>query len=480
MSPSFSSPYNITISNDSPTITYFPYRDGPAAGGWNLTCADSIDSAWIPQSFCAGLSSHRTTYIGASLLIEFEGTAAYLYGETSGSFVTQVDGQVNGYPLASDSAVALLAKSEGLSFGKHRIFLNVTQSAALSFKEAVLTIGVGNADRGSYDPRNRTLTPFTRTSDGLTTLNPQFTFTGTWYSNGGGAIGATGNVVYPRQDTPQTGAYMTFELTNTSAFFVYGLVNFDLGAFSVELTPPYGLGSPVTTFYNSNAHWISLDRVMYWASGMDRDKGYSVKITNLGQGGDLPSQWDFSHIDIIDAGPTSRLFLLGLVEILKSTTNNSTPSAGSGVPPDAVSSGKRHRVPFSIIGSVIGAIVVVFLLLLGFLYYRRNMRTKFAATTSNTPRHPGVQPRQLNDRPPPASLSISDLPTRPYPAPGGLVMLAWDDVGPSGQSGFDQAAVNPGGHRIVQEEDAGALPTPGENVTRLPPNYKEIWSHERS
>ena len=154
---------------------------------------------------------------------------------------------------------------------------------------------------GAYNLRNRTLAPFTQTSDGLSTLNPQFSYTGSWYTNVPGTIGVTG-VVYPRQHTSQTGAYVTFNLDQTSAFFIYGLINFDLGPFSVTLTPPLDLGPPIITSYNSNAHWVSLDRVMYWASGLDRDKEYSVKITNLGQ--DAMPWWDFSHIDIIDAGST--------------------------------------------------------------------------------------------------------------------------------------------------------------------------------
>ena len=76
MSSSFTAPYNVAISNDSPTVTYFPYRDGPVSGGWNLTCSNSVEATWIPHSYCSGKFSHRTTYVGASLLIEFEGTAA--------------------------------------------------------------------------------------------------------------------------------------------------------------------------------------------------------------------------------------------------------------------------------------------------------------------------------------------------------------------------------------------------------------------
>jgi len=230
--------------------------------------------------------------------------------------VIQLDGQTS-YSSPGNPSLGLLSKTEGLAFGKHKLSLNVTQGATISFSEAILTVGVGNTNRlefsircltyaqifpsGAYSLRNRTLAPFTQTSDGLSTLNPQFNYTGAWYTNVPGTIGDTG-IVYPRQHTSQTGASVTFNIDQTSAFFIYGLINFDLGPFSVTLTPLVDLGSPVTTFYNSTAHWVSLDRVMYWASGLDRDKKYSVKITNLGQGA-MP-WWDFSHIDIIDAGST--------------------------------------------------------------------------------------------------------------------------------------------------------------------------------
>ena len=216
----------------------------------------------------------------------------------------QLDDQVDSYSSARDPSATLLEKIEGLPFGRHKLFLNITQPATLSFWQAVLTIGVGAGNNAVSGVQNRTMVPFTQSNDGLTTLNPQFTFTGIWYTNGPGAIGATETAAYPRQDTNTINAYMTFKLDNTSAFFIYGLVNNNLGPFSATLTPPYELGPSVTTFYNSNAHWIGLDRVMYWASGMDRDKEYSVTITNLGQG-NMP-WWDFSHIDIIDAGSTSR------------------------------------------------------------------------------------------------------------------------------------------------------------------------------
>ena len=198
----------------------------------------------------------------------------------------QLDDQVNSYPSARDPSVALLEKSEGLPFGRHQLFLNVTQQATLSFWQAVLTIGVGTGNNTASSLQNRTMVSLTQSSDGVITLNPQFTYNGTWDSAGtgaSGAIGATGSVAYPRRATSQTNAYMTFKLDNTSAFFIYAsVINNDQCYADTSVRVRTGLSA--TTFYNANAHWISLDRVMYWASGMDRDKEYSVKITNFGSG----------------------------------------------------------------------------------------------------------------------------------------------------------------------------------------------------
>ena len=75
---------------------------------------------------------------------------------------------------------------------------------------------------------------------------------------------------------------MTFTISQASAIFVYSDVNDNHGQFSVTFTPPPELGQPVTTVYDGNAHWLSLDRVLFWAAGMDRDKNYTVNITNIG------------------------------------------------------------------------------------------------------------------------------------------------------------------------------------------------------
>ena len=67
---------------------------------------------------------------------------------------------------------------------------------------------------------------------------------------------------------------MTFTISPASVIFVYSEVNDDHGEFIVivTFTPPPELGQPVTTIDDGNAHWLSLDRVLFWAAGMDSGK----------------------------------------------------------------------------------------------------------------------------------------------------------------------------------------------------------------
>lgn len=115
--------------------------------------------------------------------------------------------------------------------------------------------------------------------------------------------------------------------------------------------------------------------------------------------------------------------------------------------------------------------------------------------------HPEVQPTQFNNTasPPPPLSSLPLLSSSP-PAPqpsldlsssrlpyqsGGLTSLSWNESKPSSYAPSSYAsgsqrgpAQQSGWPRFVQEEDAGTLSPPEENVVRLPPNYKEVWNQD--
>ena len=160
-------PYNFTITDQSPLFQYFPFRDGAIANGWNVTYASGLNSgssaqlgaevrtlvgagvsnstifwisSWIVQ--CQP-SSHTTTFVGASARLDWEGTAIYLYGEGSqDGYTIDLDGtQITQTPGVS-GAPGLLFSQSGLAYGSHSLVLTVVQSGA-TISNAIITVGLG-------------------------------------------------------------------------------------------------------------------------------------------------------------------------------------------------------------------------------------------------------------------------------------------------------------------------------------------------
>ena len=88
-------------------------------------------------------------------------------------------------------------------------------------------------------------------------------------------------------------------------------------------------------------------------------------------------------------------------------------------------------------------------------------RPNSGAMNTNFTGQPPVQTMQLNT-------------TQRYRIPRGY----FAKVGSSTHVHVNQNVLDPQvvGGQVVQEEDAGTLPAPGENVVRLPPEYREAWS----
>lgn len=146
--------YNFTIPDRSPTIVYLPSRDGPLTSSWNVTYSNSPDSSYdtshTSTNLASGISSHRTSLVGATVEVDFKGTAVYLYGSAqAGSYSTSLDGAtaVQGAPDEQ-----LLLHATGLSYDKHSLILTVTRAEEVSISYAVLTVGVGTVGYVSYLP----------------------------------------------------------------------------------------------------------------------------------------------------------------------------------------------------------------------------------------------------------------------------------------------------------------------------------------
>jgi len=104
-----------------------------------------------------------------------------------------------------------------------------------------------------------------------------------------------------------SGAYISFSLTNASAFYISGSVNENHGSYAVKMNPPLNI-TPQT--YNGYSHWTGLNTIMYLGMGMDRSTTYQIVMTNNAPDlsnlstPDLSYLWmDLSEIVVFDAAP---------------------------------------------------------------------------------------------------------------------------------------------------------------------------------
>lgn len=139
--------YNITVSDQSPTISYTPYRDGDIASSWMVMYTNSPESTYDAShnttNLSSGTSLHTTTYQGASLEIQWKGTAIYVYGSGSvGAYTTTLDSDSDVEGAPSDG---VLVSHTGLDYAVHTLTLTTTSTSQLNFTSAILTVGIGEA-----------------------------------------------------------------------------------------------------------------------------------------------------------------------------------------------------------------------------------------------------------------------------------------------------------------------------------------------
>lgn len=140
-------PYSITVLDQSPTFTYSPSRDGSSIDStWKVYYTGSDDSTYDPThqktNLASGTSSHSTTLVGASVSIDFVGTAVNLTGHAAaGAYSTTLD---NGQSIIGAPDGANLVSHNGLDYTKHTLVLNVIQQQQVDIVSAQLTVGVGD------------------------------------------------------------------------------------------------------------------------------------------------------------------------------------------------------------------------------------------------------------------------------------------------------------------------------------------------
>ena len=87
-------PYNISVTDQSPTIKYKPSRYGDPAQTWNVTYGGDDWIDFEPGAIRERPSVHWTYFIGATATFGCKGTAIYVWGSAQeGEVSTTVGGE---------------------------------------------------------------------------------------------------------------------------------------------------------------------------------------------------------------------------------------------------------------------------------------------------------------------------------------------------------------------------------------------------
>ncbi|KAL0575308.1 hypothetical protein V5O48_006659 [Marasmius crinis-equi] len=360
-------PYNVTISSQTASISYSPAREGAMNSAWNSTYSAGAKDTGYGRAQGLGTDYHRTTRSGASLEFRWTGTAVYLYGNaTAGSYSISIDGQdigtTNDVPQGG-----LMGSKTGLKYGDHAVKLTVLGKGEVAFQYAQATIGVGY---NGNNIQNRTV--YATNEQPTAQPNPFFNWgnspgPGSWQMEPIRKVLRPDGSSYeiPRQMvTSTTGDTLTFTVNRTSAFFLWGAVNWDhQPGKRATITSTGGQAQSRDTSLDDESNYLDFEQIIYWESGLDPDQNYTVQILNGGTG---TPNFSFNRLELIDGGATPE-------------------SAG-------ISGGKvRSLSDGAIAGIVISCITSLLLIIGGFFLWRRRKRSREMAFSSS-PQEPETAP----------------------------------------------------------------------------------------
>ncbi|KAJ7116794.1 hypothetical protein C8R43DRAFT_1038081 [Mycena crocata] len=341
--------WNFTIEDTSPFLTYTPYADGSNSGltkGWEPWYTES---GFISQNGQggAGDSYHLTSLDGASVNLEFYGTAVYMYGTTNSSYDTILDHVA--YTHESPASDLLLSITD-LKEGTHSVTLTArptSSSQQLAFDRAVVSAPLVNNEtprEAFYDNTDAT----------------RLRYTGDWSSSTAPGI-PNASVTHPWEQTFAQGASVSMDIgPGAVGVSLWGMTNWGNWVFQISVD-----GSEKA--YNGSTFWKVPDALLYYQAGLDPTKNHTVIMTNTTPKMKLAfnSMRVYNiQTDVTPPGTNS--------VPVPSPTNSSAPSAHSSVKAGVIA------------GPIIGVLLVV-ALLCGFLYWRsrRNRSSSLTATQDN-------------------------------------------------------------------------------------------------
>ncbi|WRT69463.1 uncharacterized protein IL334_006449 [Kwoniella shivajii] len=352
-------PYNISISDQSPMVTYYPTRSGPSSITWNVSYTESLWSNYSLNTIAQGVSSHYTVSTNANASLGFWGTDVWLWGNAS---IDDAEVKVDDTRTKRIDGGWTLG---GLAEGWHMLKVRVTGKGGVTIKGVTFTTGIG--DEGAK-VENTTV----ETIYGQDQIVESFNYTaGKWYTeiDFDSTLNTDSTQTYKRLESSTRGSNLTFQPPpNTSFVLLYGSVYRTHYDFSVGLTSSNLSNIPSTDSQDTSttstsiggipslqkmdggSPWLSTDQVLYFAN-LHPPAQYTVNLNN-----------DGVYLD------------LARVVYIQTQGGDISDSVGGG-------SGNKNRTNVAAIaGGVAGGIVVLALIAMSLWFFvfrkKRNQRKK--------------------------------------------------------------------------------------------------------
>ncbi|KAI0347726.1 hypothetical protein BDW22DRAFT_1349787 [Trametopsis cervina] len=333
--------WNTTLDDTSSLLAFSPYSDGAASGGWaSYFSGAGYFNGQGGEDSQGQPSLHITSFPGASVSLQFTGTAVYLYGTSNcTSYSVTLDGEPVDAPPTSSSEDGVLFWKDGLAPDTHAVTLTANPDAGsaqqLAFDKAIFTnIGL-----------NASATGLSQTTYDIT--HPAVQYSGQW------AKQTPYNVPTAYMETADPLASVSLRFTNASAVALNAPRNWGHWTYNVTL-------NDATEAYNASTWWLVPDATLFYQSNLDPAREYNLTMVNTGMQDYF--KMTFSSFTVYE--PTG-------TDAALPSTSGSTPAATTtttSAPAQAVSSKTNVGL---IAGPVVASIVVLFLALAALIWWRR-------------------------------------------------------------------------------------------------------------
>ncbi|KAL4252453.1 hypothetical protein ABKN59_002704 [Abortiporus biennis] len=377
--------YNYTIDDTSSVLTYTPYGDGVFVNnGWEAWFSQSgFNTAGGQESI--GDSRHLTSFAGASVSLQFHGTAVYVYGNASCPFEFSLDND----PVPSSNSptsTEILFVLTGLVPGTH--FLKITAQppqtgqGTLFFDKAIIT---------DVLPSGATSTVSELVDNQNTTA---LLYQGTWVTKTDVQIPSRASPK-PFKQTQDPAGSVSLNFTGAIAVAIDGNRNWGHSLYNMSL-------NGASELYNASTFWLMSNTVLYYQSGLDPKTNYTLKMINAGGAGSTMTINDFT---------------------LFSPNLTSTGSSGG----DTSVSNNSHKSHVGVIvGPIVGVVGFIVIVIAAFFFWRKQVNSKQATEEAG---------QQAMPFPPSLSTSDSSISKRPIRSQTSLQQMSQvNQLAPSSSS----------------------------------------------